>query len=129
MPPLFSPEFPSAFAAAWIANWNARDVEAVLAHFRDDCVFVSPVAQAVVGTSRIEGKPALRAYWVAALEKHPSLHFTLDDFAWDGARRILTVVYTSHTPDRVMAAAETMSFDEQGRQTIGRAYYGAVAAG
>jgi hypothetical protein len=46
-----------------------------------------------------------------------------------GARRILTVMYTSHTPGRAMAAAETMSFDEQGRQTIGRAYYGAVAAG
>lgn len=46
MPPLSNPDFPPAFAAQWIANWNARDVEAVLSHFRDDCVFVSPVAQA-----------------------------------------------------------------------------------
>ena len=49
MPPLTSPDFPSAFAAQWIANWNARDAEAVLAHFADDCVFESPIAQTITG--------------------------------------------------------------------------------
>ena len=56
MPPLTSPYFPATFAAAWIANWNARDVEAVLAHFADDCVFESPVAQTVTGEARLAGK-------------------------------------------------------------------------
>jgi uncharacterized protein (TIGR02246 family) len=129
MPPLSSPNFPATFAAQWIANWNARDVEAVLSHFTDDCVFVSPVAQAVVGTARIEGKAALRAYWTAALAQHPSLHFTLDDVAWDAARRTLAVMYTSRVGERVTACSELMTFDEAGRQTLGRAYYGAVATG
>jgi hypothetical protein len=129
MPPITRPDFPAAFAAQWIANWNARDVEAVLSHFRDDCVFVSPVAQAVVGAARIDGKAALRAYWIAALEKYPSLHFTLDDVAWDPARRTLAVVYTSHVAERVTSCSELMTFDEAGRQTLGRAYYGAVASG
>jgi ketosteroid isomerase-like protein len=127
MPPFASPDFPAAFAAQWIANWNARDVEAVLSHFRDDCVFVSPVAQAVVGTARIEGKAALRDYWTAALQKHASLHFTLDDFAWDAARRTLAVMYISRVGERITSCSELMTFDSEGRQTLGRAYYGAVA--
>jgi len=127
MPPISNPDFPSAFAAAWIANWNARDVEAVLAHFRDDCVFVSPVAQAVVGAARIEGKAALRAYWTAALKQYPSLHFTLDDVVWDEERRTLAVMYTSRAGGRVTSSSEIMTFDAHGKQILGRAYYGAVA--
>jgi len=128
MPPLSSPDFPATFAAQWIANWNARDVEAVLSHFRDDCVFVSPVAQAVAGATRIEGKTALRSYWTAALEQYPSLQFTLDDIAWDAQRRTLAVMHTSRVGERVTSCTELMTFDAQGQQVLGRAYYGAVAA-
>jgi uncharacterized protein (TIGR02246 family) len=129
MPPLTSPDFPSAFAAQWIANWNARDAEAVLAHFADDCVFESPIAQTITGEAKLIGKDKLRAYWQAALARIPSLHFMLDDVAWDAARRTLAVMYTSRVADRVTACSELMTFDEQGRQTLGRAYYGAVATG
>jgi ketosteroid isomerase-like protein len=37
-------------AAQWIARWNARDVEGVLAAFADDVVFHSPKAHEIVGT-------------------------------------------------------------------------------
>ena len=127
MPPLASPEFPSAFAARWIANWNARDVEAVLSHFADDCAFESPIAQTVTGDAKVVGKAKLRAYWQAALAKYPSLHFTLDDVAWDAQRRTLAVMYTSRVGERVTSCSEVMTFDAQGRQTLGRAYYGAAA--
>jgi steroid delta-isomerase len=128
MPPLASPYFAATFAAQWIANWNARDVEAVLSHFADDCVFESPIAQTVVGEARLVGKAKLRAYWEAALARIPSLHFSLDDVAWDSSRRTLAVMYTSRVDERVTACSELMTFDAQGRQTLGRAYYGAVAA-
>lgn len=42
------------FAEAWIAAWNRRDVDAVLAHYAEDARFTSPVARAVVG------RPVLR---------------------------------------------------------------------
>ena len=127
MPPLASPDFPSAFAAQWIANWNARDVEAVLSHFADDCVFESPIAKTITGEARLVGKDKLRAYWQAALARIPSLHFTLDDVAWDPARRTLAVMYTSRAGERVTSCSELMTFDPEGRQTLGRAYYGAVS--
>jgi ketosteroid isomerase-like protein len=34
-----------AFVESWIAAWNRRDVDAVLAHYADDAQFVSPVAR------------------------------------------------------------------------------------
>lgn len=127
MPPITSPYFPATFAAAWIANWNARDVEAVLAHFADDCVFESPVAQTVTGDARLVGKAKLRAYWDAALARIPSMHFALNDVAWDSGSRTLAVMYTSRVGERVTSCSELMTFDAEGRQTLGRAYYGAVA--
>jgi len=129
MPPMSSPYFPATFAAQWIANWNARDVEAVLSHFADDCVFESPVALTITGEAKLVGKDKLRAYWEAALARIPSMHFTLDDVAWDSGRRTLAVMYTSRVGERVTSSSELMTFDAQGRQTLGRAYYGAVWSG
>ena len=37
------------FAHDWAASWNARDVEAVLAHFSPDVVFRSPRIAVVHG--------------------------------------------------------------------------------
>jgi ketosteroid isomerase-like protein len=73
-----SPE-PSAFAARWIDAWNARDIEAVLAHYADDVVFTSPTALRFIPHSggSVYGKDALRSYWTAALKANPDLHFEL----------------------------------------------------
>ena len=35
-------EVADAFAAEWMAAWNAHDLEAVLAHYAEDGVFTSP---------------------------------------------------------------------------------------
>ncbi|MDM7831862.1 nuclear transport factor 2 family protein [Cellulomonas edaphi] len=71
---------PLEFAAAWVAAWNAHDLEAVLSHFREDVVFTSPVATRVVPDSGgvIRGKGALRAYWTRGLELIPDLRFSVE---------------------------------------------------
>jgi ketosteroid isomerase-like protein len=71
---------PTAFAADWLAAWNAHDVEAVLAHFHDDVVFTSPLAVRVVPDSGgvLRGKEALRRYWSEGLRLIPDLHFTVE---------------------------------------------------
>lgn len=67
------------FAQEWVQAWNRHDVEAVLAHFHDDVVFTSPVAEQVLPASGgvIRGKEALRHYWVTALAQLPDLHFDI----------------------------------------------------
>ncbi len=71
------PDSRLTFAAAWVAAWNAHDVEAVLAHFAEDAVFTSPVATRVVPGSDgvLRGKAAIRDYWTTALRGLPDLRF------------------------------------------------------
>jgi hypothetical protein len=113
------------FAADWIANWNRRDVEAVLRHFADEAEFVSPVAREIVGEAVLQGKERIRAYWSTALDRIPTLHFTLDHATWDATHRKLTVVYIAERAGRRRRACEIMTFDAAGRQVKGEAFYGA----
>jgi hypothetical protein len=55
----------------------------------------------------VRGKPALRAYWLAALARLESLRFTLDRVLWDDARRELVIFYTSETNGASKKVAET----------------------
>jgi len=65
-----------AFAAQWVKDWNAHDIDAVLEHFTDDVVFTSPVAVRVLGGDGvIHGKEALRRYWSEGVRLIPDLHF------------------------------------------------------
>lgn len=98
---------PAAFATDWCANWNARDLEALLAHFSDDVVFSSPVSVRVVGGDGIlRGKDALREYWQIALEKIPDLHFEIID-VYAGVDT-LVINYRNQLGNRV---CEVLTFD------------------
>lgn len=68
------------FSQRWVDAWNAHDVDAVLDHFDDAVVFTSPVAAQVLPATggRVDGKAALRDYWVRALSLRPDLHFTVE---------------------------------------------------
>ena len=71
--------FADRFAADWISSWNARDLERVLSHYADDFEMSSPIIIQVAGepSGTLRGKGAIRAYWSAALELIPDLHFEL----------------------------------------------------
>ena len=115
-----------AFAERWIAAWNRRDVDAVLAHYADDATFVSPMARNMVGRAVLRNKQELGDYWRAALTKITTLEFALDHAAWDERRRELNVVYEANLNGERKRACEIMRFDEAGRQVRGEAFYGAV---
>jgi steroid delta-isomerase len=58
-------------ADAWIANWDRRDVEAVLGHFADGAEFVIPMPRDEIGEAVLAGKAQIGAYWHAALARIP----------------------------------------------------------
>ena len=66
-------------AEQWIAAWNARDLDRVLALYTDDSEMTSPyiVTLGFEPSGTLRGKDALRAYWSKALTLRPNLHFTL----------------------------------------------------
>ena len=115
-----------AFAAKWIANWNARDLDAILAHFAEDARFISPLAAEVTGLPVIEGKANLRAYWSKALEASTDLHFTLIATICDVEAQLLGVHYIARRTGKARRALETMRFVDD-RQVEGESFYSAQA--
>lgn len=75
-----SPDHPmAALGRAWIAAWNARDLERVLNLYADDCEMISDNIPLLGfdSSGTLRGKPAIRAYWGKALGMLPNLHFDL----------------------------------------------------
>jgi ketosteroid isomerase-like protein len=99
-----------AMAEKWIAQWNSRDIEGVLDKFADDVVFRSPKAHAIVGTSEVVGKAALRAYWTKALDQIGALRFELDHAAFDAEGQELFIVYIATLGANRHRACERLRF-------------------
>ena len=114
------------FAENWIANWNRKDVPAVVGHFAEDAVFVSPRAASLAGNAVQRGRTALTAYWTAAAAQVGSIHFVLDRVLWDEEGQELLVLYTAVINGEATRACELMRFGVDGKQTYGEALYGAV---
>ena len=109
-----------AFAEQWIANWNRRDIEAVLVHFADDAQFISPLAGEFVGRCVLRSKDELRVYWQTGLTQVSALEFTLDHASWDERRRALTVVYQANLNGERKRACEVMQFDPSAAKSAAR---------
>jgi ketosteroid isomerase-like protein len=121
-----SPAFDSErFAATWIGDWNRRDFEAVLAHFADGCVFVSPKAAAITGAGTVDGKAALRAYWSAAEARIQDIRFVLDRAVYAPESGTLSIIYEATINGARNRAVEILTFASDGTVTRGEAFYGA----
>jgi ketosteroid isomerase-like protein len=96
------------FAAQWERDWNAHDLDALLAHFSPDVVFTSPVAAQLLPDCDgvIRGRDALRAYWSHALELLPDLRFTVEA-VYAGVDAVV-INYRNHAGNRV---CEVLTFD------------------
>ena len=115
-------------AQAWIHAWNRHDLDAVIAPFADDAVFVSPRAESVTGNATVHGRAALQNYWAKALAAVPDLRFELESAVCDEPSQTLLVHYVSRAGGRTVRACELMRFRD-GLQVYGEAFYGAALAG
>ncbi|MGH6880167.1 nuclear transport factor 2 family protein [Hypericibacter sp.] len=115
---------PVQYGAHWVAAWNRRDIDAILADYAEDAVFVSPRALAITGCAELHGKPALASYWRRASAAIASLHFSLDRSVWDPECRALAVLYRAEIDGQRLYAAEFIELDEAGLIRRGEAIYG-----
>ena len=115
-----SPQQAEQFAKNWIAAWNAHDLDQVLALYRDDFSMASPYIAAIAGeaSGRLQGKQAVRAYWQAALERMPELHFELIDCLCG-----MNSVVLYYRSAGAKLAAEFFEFDADGKVSRAAAHY------
>lgn len=67
------------FASDWVAAWNSRNLERILALYTDDFEMSSPKIVHIAGEplGKLRGKTAIGAYWKRALDQRPDLQFKL----------------------------------------------------
>jgi len=113
-------ESSATFAASWLAAWNERDLDRILAHYSRDIEFTSPFVSRILGQNKstLYGIPVLRVYFSRSLNAHPDLRFRL--------RRVysghssLVIEYQS-VSDHL--AAEMMEFNDAGQVVRASAHY------
>jgi len=117
MPAVISAELAHRFAAEWVAAWNAHDLERVLAHYSDDFSMSSPliITRDVDPSGTCHGKPAVRAYWAAAMAAaNPPIQFALVG-VYTG---VDTVTIHYRNVGRNHLVCETFTFDAEHRHVV-----------
>ncbi len=111
---------PTAFSAAWVRDWNAHDLDAIVAHYAEDVVFRSPKVARYTGgkTDTLVGKGALRAYFARGLAFRTELHFSDPKPCWDGTG--IALIYAGEDGS---TAVETMTLDDDGLVAEARVFY------
>jgi ketosteroid isomerase-like protein len=116
--PMEKPVCWNEFATAWIAAWNAHDLDAILMHYQENVRFRSPFARMLTGCGVVEGKDALRSYWAEALQRRPALKFELVQlFRGDGTLALL------YRDEQGRSGVETMEYGEKGKIVFSCACY------
>ena len=109
---MFTEDSARKLAAHWIQAWNSHDLDAILSHYGEDVVLVSPVAAKILNdpSGTVTGKDALRTYFKKGLEVYPDLRFELIDMMWG-----LSSVVLCYVNQRGAKTAEFMEADSEGR--------------
>jgi ketosteroid isomerase-like protein len=102
----------------WIAAWNSRDLERILALYADDSEMTSDKIQALGfdSSGTLRGKAKLRMYWGKALQLLPGLQFDLIDLFVSPDS--VVVFYAN---DRGMRICEYLRVDTEGKIRQGSA--------
>jgi hypothetical protein len=117
---MISEEQAQRFGREWVEAWNAHDLDAVLSHYTDDFEMSSPLIVNFTGeaSGTLRGKAEVGAYWKAALERIPDLHFELLEVL-TGANSI--VLYYKAVFGKL--ATEVMLLDDNGKVYKAMAHY------
>ena len=107
-------------AREWIADWNAHNLERILAHYSEDVELISPLVAKLTGRSEgvVRGKAAVGDYFARGLEAYPALRFDFIQL-FPGVRSCV-VEYRSING---LMSAELMEFDAKGKISRVLAHY------
>lgn len=111
-------------AHAWMAAFNAHDVDALVALYADDATHTSPKIRALHPDTggKLRGKAALSAWWRDANARIPDLRYELTALTANDDR--VFVEYERHAPGQEsMPVAEVFDV-KNGKIVASRVYHG-----
>lgn len=118
---MISAETAQRIAEEWVDAWNRHDLDAILDHYADDIVSVSPLAVERLGVAdgAVRGKEQLRDYFARGLAPGSKLHFELQ-------RVLLSVdgMAIYYTRDNGRHCVDVMTLNEAGKVRTATVYYG-----
>jgi ketosteroid isomerase-like protein len=104
--------FARQFAQDWVDAWNSHDLERILTHYDDEVLLSSPVARKLLnGDGTVQGKAALREYFLRGVQAFPNLRFDLIDALW--GTETIVVYYLNNV--RGSKTAEVMLMNPAGK--------------
>ncbi len=114
-----------ALAQRWLAAFNTKDLDALLALYQDDAVHLSPKLRDRRPETKgeLRGVAALRAWWREALDRLPGLHYQATRLTAMEDRVVLE--YVRHNPgDPDLLVAEVLEVGAGGQIRASRVYHG-----
>jgi ketosteroid isomerase-like protein len=77
-----------------VRAWNSHNLAAIMHHYAEDVVLISPAAARILGdpSGTVRGANALRAYFMRGLETYSDLAFDLIDVTWGVSSVVLFYV-------------------------------------
>lgn len=115
--------FAQHFAHEWIAAWNAKDLDRILAHYTDDFTMSSPFIVTIAGepSGTLKGKQAVGAYWAKSLAKYPDRRFILL-----GVHAGTSSVVLRYRTIFDIIGCETFFFTDEGKVHTAAAHYNSL---
>jgi hypothetical protein len=114
----------AALGRAWLHAFNARDLDALVGLYADDCTHTSPKlrVQRPDSGGAIRGQAALRAWWADAFARLPGLRY--EELTVTASAERVILEYLRHAPDEPpYPVAE--AFDVRGGRIVAsRVYHG-----
>lgn len=111
-------------ARAWLDAFNEKDVEALLALYAENCTHTSPKIRVLHPETAglIVGKAQMRAWWLGALERLPTLRYEERQLTASADRAVLE--YVRHAAgEPPLPVAEVFEVRE-GKIAASRVYHG-----
>lgn len=112
-------------ARTWIAVFNARDLDRLLGLYADDAVHSTPKLRArnPESNGEVRGKPALRAWWVDAMNRLPGLRYDLKHVTAGGDR--VYMEYVRENPgEPSLLVAEVLVVGPDGKIAASHVFHG-----
>jgi ketosteroid isomerase-like protein len=119
--PVISEADARRIAEEWIDAWNRHDLDAIVDHYADDVVSISPLAVERLGVAdgAVRGKDQLRDYFARGIAPGSTLHFEL--------QRVLTSIdgmAIYYTRENGKHCIDVMTFNDAGKVVAARVFYG-----